>query len=255
MKIADKNKFTFTTIEALGWYVYLLKDPRNGEVFYVGKGCANRVFAHVTESINSPRATDKLDRIREIKEAGYEVTHVIHRHGMTEESAFEVEASLIDLFPNLTNAVLGNGAGRGPKTIKQINEMYDPEVAVFGDLKVLMIKINNSYGKINVMDATCFSWKLSAKKLMEADVVLGVANGVVRCVLEPKGWHFSDPVKDKEMWDHYDFFALGEDREQIKRKVIEAIPAWGPYQERFLGKAIPDQYSMKGSQQALRYNY
>lgn len=32
--------------EQLGWYVYLLRDPRDAEVFYVGKGRGNRVFAH-----------------------------------------------------------------------------------------------------------------------------------------------------------------------------------------------------------------
>lgn len=253
MKVVDKNKFSNTTIEALGWYVYLLKDPRTGEVFYVGKGCGNRVFAHVTESIVNPKHTDKLGHIRNITDAGYEVIHVIHRHGMTEEAAFEVEASLIDLIPGLTNAVLGNGAVRGPKSIKQINEMYDPEVADFGNLKVLMIKINNSYGNMNVVDATCFSWKLDAEKMMKADVILGVAHGVVRCVLKPKGWHFSSPITDMEMWNHYGF--AFDDEEQRKRKVINAIAPDHDLQDRFIGKAIPEQYSLKGSQQALRYNY
>lgn len=254
MKVADKNQFTNTTIEALGWYVYLLKDPRNGEVFYVGKGCGNRVFAHVTESIKSPRSTDKLDRIREIKEEGYDVIHVIHRHGMTEEASFEVEAALIDLFPNLTNAVLGNGAVRGPKSIKQINEMYDPEIAEFGDLKVLMIKINNSYGKMDIMDATCFSWIVSAKRLMEVDLVMGVAHGVIRSVLTVQGWEQSDPIKHKEMWDYYDFIAKGEEVEQRTRKVIKAIPAPHDIADVFMGRAVPEEYSMKGSRQSLRYN-
>ena len=41
------DKFSVTTIEKIGYYVYRLIDPRNGETFYVGKGKNNRVFDHV----------------------------------------------------------------------------------------------------------------------------------------------------------------------------------------------------------------
>ncbi|AEV89602.1 putative homing nuclease [Pseudomonas phage OBP] len=253
MKTIDRNAFTQTTIEAIGYYVYSLIDPRNGETFYVGKGVGNRVFMHVQDSLKTPHSTDKLDRIREIHDEGYEVTHLIIRHGMTEDQAFEVEAAIIDMTPNLTNLVKGHGSIRGPKSIKQINEMYDAEIADIDGLKVLMIKINNSYGKMDPIDATCFSWKISAEKMMKADVILGVANGIIRTVLEPRGWNFSNPIQHGEMWEHYGFDHM--DQEQRKRKVIKAIPADILLHERLIGKAIPAEYSMKGSQQALRYNY
>ena len=32
--------------EKLNHYVYRLVDPRNGQTFYVGEGCGDRVFAH-----------------------------------------------------------------------------------------------------------------------------------------------------------------------------------------------------------------
>ena len=245
--------FTPATIEAIGYYVYSLIDPRTGETFYIGKGVGNRVFAHVEDAIKSPRTTDKLDMIRDIHAAGYEVTHVILRHGMTEDQAFECEALAIDMTPNLTNAVKGHGADRGPKSIKQINEMYDAEIADIDGLKVLMIKINNSYGKMDAIDATCFSWKISAEKLMKADVVVGVAHGIIRTVLEPRGWDFSNPIQHAEMWEHYGFEHM--DQEQRKRKVIKAVPASIELYERLMDKAIPEVYSMKGSQQALRYNF
>lgn len=253
MNANNRNSFTSETIEAIGYYVYCLIDPRDGEMFYIGKGTGNRVFMHVQDSLTTTRSTDKLDRIRDIHDAGYEVTHVIHRHGMSEEAAFEVEAALIDLHPELTNAVRGHGADRGPKSIKQINEMYDAEIADIDGLKVLMIKINNSYGKMDAIDATCFSWKISAEKLMKADVVVGVAHGIIRTVLEPRGWDFSNPIQHAEMWEHYGFEHM--DQEQRKRKVIKAVPANIMLYERLMDKAIPSEYSMKGSQQALRYNY
>src|SRR4051794_29891847 len=89
----------------LATYVYRLIDPRNGETFYVGKGRGNRVFAHIRaeESISGDELDNKLARIREIRLSGLEVGHVIHRHGMDDATAFEVEAALMDAYPGLTN--------------------------------------------------------------------------------------------------------------------------------------------------------
>lgn len=79
-------------------YVYRLIDPRNGETFYVGKGQGNRVFAHIREQVDEDDPTNKLLRIRDIHLAGFEVAHVIHRHGMDDRTAFEVEAALLDAY-------------------------------------------------------------------------------------------------------------------------------------------------------------
>jgi len=64
--------------ERLGWYVYRLIDPRNGETFYVGKGRGNRIFQHVGQHVGGRPVTGagdedeedasdlKLQRIKEI---------------------------------------------------------------------------------------------------------------------------------------------------------------------------------------------
>ena len=44
-----------------------------------------------------------MKRIREIQITGFEVAHVIHRHGMDEATALEVEAALIDAYPGLSS--------------------------------------------------------------------------------------------------------------------------------------------------------
>ena len=100
--------------EKLKYYVYRLIDPRNGETFYVGKGKGNRVFAHVRDELKMLDDDEdaielKLKRIREIRGAGFEVAHVIHRHGMDAKTAFEVEAALIDAYPGITTLRVGRG--------------------------------------------------------------------------------------------------------------------------------------------------
>ena len=66
------NQFTPEVTDALKWYVYRLIDPRNGETFYVGKGKANRVFAHAAGVPDDDAVVSHpvLQRIKEVQMAG-----------------------------------------------------------------------------------------------------------------------------------------------------------------------------------------
>ena len=123
--------FPQEVVEALRHYVYRLIDPRNGETFYVGKGQGQRVFDHVSGAIyeTDRNAVDpKLKRIREIRALGMDVQHVIHRHGMSEAVAREVEAALIDAYPGLVNRVAGSGSrDRGTRHVDEIVLEYNAE--------------------------------------------------------------------------------------------------------------------------------
>lgn len=103
MKTPDTGWFPADVERKLKTYVYRLIDPRNGETFYVGKGQGNRVFSHIRaeQNLDGDELDNKVRRIREIRLAGFEVAHVIHRHGMDERTALEVEAALIDAYPGL----------------------------------------------------------------------------------------------------------------------------------------------------------
>lgn len=104
------TEFPSEVIKEIGYYVYRLIDPRNGETFYVGKGKGNRVFEHIRGVLSNPKESEKIKTIREIHESQLELIHIIHRHGMDEATALEVEAALIDAYPSVTNAVLGTGS-------------------------------------------------------------------------------------------------------------------------------------------------
>ena len=60
--IRESNQFSDEVSKKLGYYVYRLIDPRNGDTFYVGKGIGNRIFAHALNAsadVNPDNHSDK----------------------------------------------------------------------------------------------------------------------------------------------------------------------------------------------------
>src|SRR2546426_4906 len=132
MKPEEIESFPAEVANKLKTYVYRLIDPRNGETFYIGNGQGDRVLSHVRAEGDGDILDKKLKRIREIRLAGFEVAHVIQRHGMDDKTAVEVEAALIDAYPGLTNIVAGAGSNDyGAMHAKEIVARYCSEPAVF----------------------------------------------------------------------------------------------------------------------------
>ncbi|TPE47585.1 hypothetical protein FJM51_19800 [Amaricoccus solimangrovi] len=199
-------QFSSAVIEKVGFYVYRLIDPRNGETFYVGKGKGNRVFQHAGGSLGKEdlewtgedEVSAKLKRIKDIRrqaEAGFglEVIHVIHRHGMDEKTAFEVEAALIDAYPGLSNVQGGHSSGdRGSMHASQIQAKYDlPELGDCADLKLLLININaveSDKGWENVYDQVRTSWRLSPDRARQADFIIAVWRGITQAAYVAERW-------------------------------------------------------------------
>lgn len=78
------------------FYVYHLIDPRDGSVFYVGKGTGNRVSQHVRNAVrgrvdNAP----KHKRIMQIIRSGHAVIERVVADKMTERAAFQIERQMI----------------------------------------------------------------------------------------------------------------------------------------------------------------
>lgn len=78
--------FNKIVIEHLGYFVYCLVDPRDKKIFYIGKGCGNRVFAHANDALNEELHSLKLDTIRAIRHYGLQVEYYILRHNLTDKN-------------------------------------------------------------------------------------------------------------------------------------------------------------------------
>jgi len=187
-------EFSQIVSESIGFYVYALIDPRNDEIFYIGKGNGNRVFSHI-ESVNSSSSSSrKLNRIREILQSNREVKHVLLRHGLTEDESFEVESCCIDLIglDKLTNEVSGHDSeSRGIMTVNEIVTQYDLQPAIIKE-PAIIININKKFARgmteEELYQATKQAWKLGAKK-SKAKLIIASYKGIVREVFEVSLWY------------------------------------------------------------------
>lgn len=187
------QEFPVSVIEKLGYYVYLLLDPETHQVFYIGKGTGNRVFAHVNAAIAHPTPGEKMERIKAINQRGLAVGHMILRHGLTEKEAFEVEATMIDYvgIGTLTNQVAGlNSDERGLMDVADIIVKYAaPEINITEP--VILITVNRLYRKgmndAELYEVTRGDWVIGVRR-EKARYALTVYNGIVRAVYTITAW-------------------------------------------------------------------
>jgi len=236
----------------LKFYVYRLIDPRDGETFYVGKGTGNRVFAHIhaEEKLKGDPITNKLKRIREILLSGLEVVHVIHRHGMDEKTAFEVEAALIDAYPGTTNIAGGQYSNEfGPMHIKQIIALYCAELAVFQpNVKAILISVNRSASDKSLYNATRFAWVINKAKAKQADVILATRYGLIVGAFIATEWLEATPKNFPE-------FEFENGQESSKRNGFIGHEAPEEIQRLYIGKRVPEEYRKRGSANPIKYTW
>jgi hypothetical protein len=243
--VPHAESFPPGVVSKLKIYVYRLIDPRNGETFYVGKGQGNRVFAHIhdEQSLDGDELGDKLKRIREIRLAGFEVAHVIHRHGMDEATAFEVEAALMDAYPGLANVSGGTGSSDyGAMHAREIIRRYSAKPAVFRH-KAILISVNRSAAETPLYEATRYAWKISRTKAMQADVILATQRGMIVGAYVADDWL---PATAEKFPGHAD--APGR-----LAFIGEEAPA--DIQDLYVGKRVPDEYRKPGAANPVKYTW
>ena len=202
---------------ALKHYVYRLIDPRNGETFYVGRGKDDRVFAHAkgvldTSEQSASAAHPKIERILEIKAIGMDVAHIIHRHGMSEAAAKEVESALIDAYPGLANRVSGSGSDRGTMHVNELVPTYSAEEFVLEE-SLILISIGRLWKRWGVYDAVRGLWRMNLRKASRhGNLVRARVGDWVLGAYRPDDWMYGSP----ESFPLHDWSI---DREKFERRV------------------------------------
>lgn len=239
----SKSNFPPEVIDKLKYYVYRLIDPRNGETFYIGKGKGNRVFEHARGDLENDSLTEKMTRIRSIKLSGFEVAHVIHRHGLNGTSAYEVEAALIDAYPGITNIMDGHGNNEfGAMHSNEIIKRYCAEIAVFKHM-ALLINVNRSALNSSLYEATRYAWRLSKNKAQKAEVVLPVVQGLIVGAFVAEKWlpATAENFPGRETIEgRYGFY--GSKAPNLLEKL-------------YVGKRTPDKFRKKGAANPIKYTW
>jgi uncharacterized protein len=180
-------------------YVYVYIDPRNGEPFYIGRGKGNRVFTHLSQRL----VTDKVARIRDIRNSGNTPQIDILRYGLSDSEAQLVEAAAIDLIGKgrLTNRVAGyhkSSFGRITSqrvisllTAKRINVKH----------KAILITINKLYrsdmSATELYETTRGIWVVGETSRNRAEYAFSLYQGIVLEVYRIKQWYPAGTLKYK----------------------------------------------------------
>lgn len=250
--MAKQVQFLETVTDRLQHYVYRLIDPRNGTTFYVGRGQGNRVFSHAAGQEKPSDSEDnevlKLKTIWTIKNAGFQVDHVIHRHGMGADTAREVESALIDAYPGLTNIQTGQDNDRGVMHAEEVIRLYEaPEVAFQHNL--VLININRTSDEQAPYDAVRYSWKIDPNKARRCDYVLAVRKGLIIGAFKAEEWL---PATTENFPD---FPSVDANRTGPRqgRYGFRGNDAPDDVKRLYLQKRLPDRLRKRGAANPIRY--
>ncbi|WP_157094838.1 hypothetical protein SR858_03580 [Duganella zoogloeoides] len=206
--------FEHQTRTRLGYFVYLLVDPRTGAIFYVGKGAKNRPFDHF-------RATkgegSKAEMIRRIRADKLEPEVHVLRHGLSSsEIAEDVEAAVIDAIglENLTNSCRGKGVEKGRATVTELNQRFCSRPVSINTIKEPLMKIwiNQTYSPTmnaqELYDATRQYWCNVGKDKRTPDAdgalmyptVVALVGNVVVMAYRVQAWFSAGSTLSTRKW-------------------------------------------------------
>ncbi len=168
----------------LGYYVYLLVNPLNNDIFYVGKGKGNRALAHLKDTADVEKRKDKI--IRQIRAQKEEPRIEILAQGLKNaETAKRIEAAAIDLLgvSKLTNEIRGLRSSKLPRmSLRDVIATYEKR-RIKIDEPAILIRINRLYHygmtDAQLYDATRGIWKVGSRR-EKAEYAFAVYEGIVR---------------------------------------------------------------------------
>ncbi|MDR2106128.1 MAG: hypothetical protein LBP24_01820 [Coriobacteriales bacterium] len=233
------TSFSKETQNKLRSYVYTYTDPRNGKVFYVGKGERNRCFAHLGRSEDEFRA-----RLDAIHATGLEPLIDILASGLDENDALAIEAAVIETYGigNLLNKARGKEVRK--KSVEDIERENTHDKIDVDNLlhSVLRISITTTYPTIDPHDSfalyeitrACWSFDHGPKAALDASLVpyaLASYYDRVMEVYKVKGWYDCNDIMHSKR--HY------RDKGSGKRWAFVGNIAEEPVRKLYVNKLLP----------------
>ena len=230
----------------LKFYVYVYRDPRDGKIFYVGKGRGSRMRSHLRDR----RLSKKVKLIRELRKLNLQPSIEILKYGLTEEHAHQIESAAIDLLGlnELTNIVKGHS--RRGERLSKVEDL----LAVLNDREAkirepaILINIARSYrpglSAQELYDFTRSCWKLNDRRTKKAKFAMAIYRGIVREVYSIAGWFRGGETmraSDKDGYRRYH-----PDRLEFVGKVAEP-----KIRKKYIGKSVRRHVSK--SQNPIHY--
>lgn len=232
------RNFDFSVLKKLRSYVYVLIDPLDDEVFYVGKGGADgkgnqRLSEHFDEAeklkAQPEKQSDKVKRILEIWRRNQDVKWLILRHGLNATEAHEVEAAVIDALDlsskRLMNVIRGHSTARSMLTMQDIIRQSAPLVRPGKNIKVFIFQIHkhpNIAGNSNITpnaiyEATRRAWRIGRQYRHVADdyYAVGVVQNVSIGAYKIEQWK-----PDNEQPNKYIFWKSKKPNQQIIESLL-----------------------------------
>ena len=204
--MSNLQSFSPTTIEKLKYYVYALVNPIDNKIFYIGKGQGNRVFHHQNDVLKDLSNEDfislKIETIKNIVDQNKQVISYVVRHGLEENYAHELEATLIDILSfnpfslaSLTNVVSGhNTSETGVSLSSEIECQYSAPIITSKDFQhnVLIISANRFYdptlSPIALYNVVRKAWSVNIKRAEAVDYVIIKYQGVLKEIYKVDKW-------------------------------------------------------------------
>jgi hypothetical protein len=128
---AKQEKFCQAIADGRRYYVYQLIDPRDGSVFYIGKGTGERIKQHTRAAkAGIVGNAKKHQRIDAILAAGLSVHEFIVADNLDEKQAYQIEREMIKAMKNdgITNILNGfvTNAEKSVEQAKALIKMTKP---------------------------------------------------------------------------------------------------------------------------------
>lgn len=247
------------TVLRSDYYVYLFRDPRDNEIFYIGKGTGSRAEQFMG------RNPDTTAKIEEIRSTGREPQIELLRDELDEPTAIKFEGVAIDVLgiESLTNRNHGEGTikyrrRRGIKKptfnnmdAEELKIHIDPDEAHITE-RVILIRINQLYRSgmdtDSLYDATRGVWVIGPRREF-AKYAFSVFKGIVKEVYEIKKWYPAgiQATFYKTRPDCNEFWTSDPQRWEFEGKIAES-----DIREKYLNKSVK-RYLTANSQNPIKY--